>query len=54
MNLDISIYHKGFHSDLNETFFIGKCDETSDKLVKTAYDCLLAAAQMIKPGISFF
>ncbi|CAD7943838.1 unnamed protein product [Amoebophrya sp. A25] len=24
VNLDVSIYHKGFHSDLNETFFVGK------------------------------
>jgi len=26
---------RGFHSDLNETFFIGECDEDSQRLVRT-------------------
>ncbi|CAE7654362.1 metap1 [Symbiodinium pilosum] len=50
VNLDISIYHEGFHSDLNETFFIGACDDDSHRLVRTAYSALYAAAQMIRPG----
>lgn len=50
VNLDVSIYHKGFHSDLNETFFIGQCDEASLNLVHTAYNALLAASEMIRPG----
>eukprot|EP00913_Durusdinium_trenchii_P022208 g20868.t1 len=33
VNLDVSIYYQGFHSDLNETFFIGECDEDSQRLV---------------------
>jgi len=53
VNLDVSIYHKGFHSDLNETFFIGQCDEESHNLVRTAYNALLAASEMIRPG-SFY
>lgn len=35
VNLDVSIFYKGFHSDLNETFFIGDCDEESQRLVRT-------------------
>lgn len=50
VNLDVSIYHKGFHADLNETFFIGQCDEESQNLVRTAYNALLAASEMIRPG----
>lgn len=50
VNLDISIYHKGFHSDLNETFLIGVCDEDSQKVVRTAYQCLLATSRLIRPG----
>jgi len=50
VNLDISIYHKGFHADLNEMFFIGQCDEESHNLVRTAYNALLAASEMIRPG----
>mmetsp|Transcript_69193 Transcript_69193/g.165916 ORF Transcript_69193/g.165916 Transcript_69193/m.165916 type:complete len:435 (-) Transcript_69193:147-1451(-) len=50
VNLDVSIYHEGFHSDLNETFLIGKCDEESVKVLQTAYDCLRVASQLVKPG----
>lgn len=53
VNLDVSIYHKGFHSDLNETFFIGQCDEDSQNLVRTAYEALRAASELIRPG-SFY
>jgi len=50
VNLDISVYYKGFHSDLNETFFVGDCDEDSQRLVQTAYSALYAASQLIRPG----
>ena len=50
VNLDVSIFHQGFHSDLNETFFIGECDEDSQRLVRTAYSSLFAASQLIRPG----
>jgi len=50
VNLDISIYHQGYHSDLNETFFMGKCDEDAHRLVKCAYNALHAAAKQIRPG----
>lgn len=50
VNLDISIYHQGFHSDLNETFFIGQCDEDAQRLVRCAYNALHAAAKEIRPG----
>lgn len=50
VNLDISVYYQGFHSDLNETFFIGQCDEESHTLVRAAYDALRVCCQMIRPG----
>lgn len=50
INLDVSVYKDGFHSDLNETFLIGKCDEDSKRLVRTAYDCLQKAQELIRPG----
>ena len=37
----MSIYHDGFHADLNETFFVGKVCESSKKLVETAYQCMM-------------
>ena len=39
--VDITVCHNGFHGDLNETFFIGEVDDSSKKLVQTAYECLM-------------
>ena len=39
--VDITVYHGGFHGDLNETFFVGKVDDDSRKLVQTAYECMM-------------
>jgi methionyl aminopeptidase len=50
VNLDVSVFYRGFHADLNETFFIGKCDDDSKNLVCTAYNALRAAAELIRPG----
>jgi methionyl aminopeptidase len=27
VNIDVSVYYKGFHGDLNETFLVGNVDE---------------------------
>lgn len=41
--VDITVYHNGFHGDLNETFFLGDVDEEAKKLVQTTYECLMQA-----------
>lgn len=46
----MSVFYKGYHGDLNETYFVGKCADDSIRLVKTAFKCLQEAAAMIKPG----
>jgi len=53
VNLDVSIFYKGFHSDLNETFLVGKVDEPRQRVVHAAYESLNAAASMIKPGVMY-
>ena len=45
--VDISVFHNGFHGDLNETLFVGNVDEESKKLVKITHECLYEA---IKTG----
>ena len=39
-NVDITVYHRGFHGDLNETFFVGNVSEESKKLVKVTWESL--------------
>ena len=38
INVDISVYYKGYHGDLNETFVVGKVDEASKMLIKATYE----------------
>ncbi|XP_052113892.1 methionine aminopeptidase 1A [Arachis duranensis] len=40
VNIDVTVYYKGVHGDLNETYFVGNVDEDSQKLVKCTYECL--------------
>ncbi|KAI1295587.1 Methionine aminopeptidase 1 [Halotydeus destructor] len=49
-NIDITVYHKGFHGDLNETILVGEVDEAGKKLVQVTYECLQKAIELIKPG----
>ncbi|KAI9137909.1 peptidase M24, structural domain-containing protein [Paraphysoderma sedebokerense] len=63
INIDISVYHKGYHADLNETFFVGRSSyytspdsnvpSTSYKLINTTRECLKAAIEMVKPGVFY-
>ncbi|TRY60508.1 hypothetical protein DNTS_001479 [Danionella cerebrum] len=53
LNIDITVYHNGYHGDLNETFFVGEVDEGSKRLVQTTYECLMQAIDSVKPGIRY-
>ncbi|CAE6342308.1 unnamed protein product [Rhizoctonia solani] len=53
INLDISLYYKGFHADLNETYPVGQISEESTKLIRTTRQCLDAAIAICKPGTLF-
>ncbi|KAJ3330601.1 Methionine aminopeptidase 1 [Blyttiomyces sp. JEL0837] len=50
LNIDVSVYHGGFHADLNDTYLIGNVDPAGVKLVKTARECLDKAIEHVKPG----
>ncbi|KAI1737466.1 putative methionine aminopeptidase, type I [Xylaria scruposa] len=54
LNLDISLYHGGYHADLNETYYVGdkaKADPDSVKLVETTREALDKAIEIAKPGL---
>uniref|UniRef100_A0A673LIJ0 Methionine aminopeptidase n=1 Tax=Sinocyclocheilus rhinocerous TaxID=307959 RepID=A0A673LIJ0_9TELE len=53
LNIDITVYHNGYHGDLNETFFVGEVDEGAKRLVQTTYECLMQAIDSVKPGIRY-
>lgn len=50
-NVDVTVYHRGFHGDLNETFCIGeKVSPEAKKLVQVTYECLRKAIESGKPS----
>jgi methionyl aminopeptidase len=55
LNIDVTLYHGGFHGDLNETYYIGKADQDPDsvRVVETARDCLEESIKLVKPGALF-
>nr|XP_011470522.1 PREDICTED: methionine aminopeptidase 1A [Fragaria vesca subsp. vesca] len=53
VNVDISVYYKGVHADLNDTYFVGNVDEESQRLVQCTYECLEKAIAIAKPGVRF-
>lgn len=52
-NIDVTVYYGGFHGDLNETLFVGEVDETSRHLVQTAYNCMMKAIEIVRPGVKY-
>ena len=56
INLDVSLYHGGYHGDLNETYYVGakaRSDADSVRVVETARECLDEAIKLVKPGMAF-
>jgi methionyl aminopeptidase len=56
LNIDISVYHGGFHADLNETFYIGDkalANPDAVRVTETARECLQKAIDIVKPGTLF-
>jgi methionyl aminopeptidase len=54
LNIDISLYHEGYHADLNETYYIGekaKADPDNVRVVEAARECLEESIKAVKPGV---
>ncbi|ODM91291.1 Methionine aminopeptidase 1 [Orchesella cincta] len=53
-NVDVTVYHQGFHGDLNETFCVGeKVSTDAKKLVQNTWECLQKAIEQVKPGMKY-
>jgi len=53
LNIDVSLYHDGYHSDLNDTVPVGNVDERGLDLIRCARECLDAAIETVRPGIPY-
>ncbi|KAL7424148.1 Methionine aminopeptidase 1 [Cryptotrichosporon argae] len=53
VNLDVSLYHDGFHGDVNATYPVGKCDQESLDLIAGTKKSMDEAIKICKPGVPF-
>lgn len=56
INLDVTLYHNGFHGDLNATYPVGDKARSSEplmRLIRTARECLDAAIAICGPGMPY-
>lgn len=53
LNCDVTVFHHGFHADLNETYLVGDVNKKGKHLVKAAYECLRRAIEICKPGTKY-
>ena len=56
INLDVTLYHEGYHGDLNETYYVGdraKANPDAVRVVEAARECLDEAIKLVKPGALF-
>jgi methionyl aminopeptidase len=50
VNLDITIFLDGVHGDCSATYFVGKVDPDSERLVRVTKECLDLGIAAVKPG----
>jgi len=50
VNLDISVFYKGFHGDLNETYCVGEVNPKHKQLIEVTYNALHEAIKLVRPG----
>lgn len=56
VNIDVTLYHGGFHGDINETYYVGDkalANPDAVRVVETARECLDSAIAIAKPGTAF-
>ncbi|OAL06018.1 methionine aminopeptidase [Phaeosphaeriaceae sp. SRC1lsM3a] len=56
LNIDVTLYHNGFHGDLNETYYIGDkalANPDAVRVTETSRECLAKAIELVKPGTLF-
>lgn len=53
VNIDITVYHDGFHGDVSETLIVGEAGEQHKRLVRVAWECLQRGIEIVRPGVKY-
>ena len=51
INIDITVIKDGYHGDTSKTFFIGRPDKKTEKVVYVTYECMKEAILLVRPGV---
>ena len=50
LNIDITVIKDGFHGDTSKMFCVGEPSVRARRLIDTAYECMVAAIKLVRPG----
>lgn len=50
LNIDVTVFYKGFHGDCSEMFEVGPVDDAGKKLIAVTYGAWQEAAKFCEPG----
>uniref|UniRef100_A0A7S3YZI5 Methionine aminopeptidase n=1 Tax=Lotharella globosa TaxID=91324 RepID=A0A7S3YZI5_9EUKA len=53
VNIDVTVFHDGFHGDCSEMFGVGEIDDESKRLIQVTYDAWQEAIAYCKPGARY-
>jgi len=53
LNIDVTVYHNGYHGDCSEMFCVGEVDDKAKDLLQVTYDAWQEAAAFCKPGRAY-
>lgn len=53
LNVDITVFYKGFHGDCSKMFIAGNVDEKGRQLIGVTEECLHKAINLCGPGVPF-
>ena len=51
INIDITVIKDGYHGDTSKTFFVGRPNKETKKLVDVTYECMKKAILLVRPGV---
>jgi len=51
VNIDVTVYYKGYHGDVNETYPVGEINDESRRLIEAAYESMMKGIAICKPGV---
>ncbi|RZC36033.1 Peptidase M24 domain containing protein [Asbolus verrucosus] len=53
INIDVTVFYKGYHGDCSKTFLVGNVDDLGRELVQATETCLNDAIAICRPGRKF-